>query len=350
VANRAPDIDRLIAALLESPETWKDLERRLTANAPELAGNLARSLAPDDLDRLLGSLLILLARGAYRDESTAERFFKVAEVMGFHVLPTHFYSPVPTVRELPASTWKTRLDLEWTRDVEAQLALLARVLRWAPELIASAALPDSDDGRYRFSESSFPPLDAAVYYGVLREFKPTRVLEIGSGASTKIAAQASLSGSEIQIECIDPFPGTFVRDSLSGAIRLTELRVQDVPLAKFDALGVNDILFIDSSHVSKIGSDVNYLVLRVLPRLAPGVIVHFHDIYLPYEYPRTWIEDLRCFWNEQYIVQAFLLFNSHFRVLLSNQLLSTEHGDRVFSMASRLPRLGGASLWIQRAA
>jgi len=342
------DIDRLLAVLLESPNAWMELERRLRARAPELAESLIHSLGGEELEGFLASLLILLARGAFRDEPTAIRFFKSAEGMGFHLLPNHFYSPVPTVSELPASIWKTRMDLEWIGAVDAQLALVARCLRWAQELIATAKLPAAADGRYRFSETSFPPLDAVVYYGVLREFKPTRVLEIGSGASTQIAAQAALSGDAMQVECIDPFPNALVRRGLKGLTRLIDKRVQDVPFEKFDSLRENDILFIDSSHVSKIGSDVNYLVLRVLPRLSPGVLVHFHDIFLPYEYPRPWIQDLRYFWNEQYLVQAFLAFNDQFQVLISNSLLSTEHGERVFGMAPGMPKQGGASLWIQR--
>jgi hypothetical protein len=342
------DIDRLVAALLESPEAWRELEKRLRPRAPQLGETLVQNLRADELQGLLASLLILLARGAFQDGPTANAFFKSAERMGFHVLPNHFYSPVPTVSELPSSVWATRMDLEWTAAVDTQLALLERILRWAPELIATATLPDAVDGKYRFSEDSFPPLDAAVYYGVLREFNPARVIEIGSGASTKIAAQAALAGRAFQVECIDPFPNTTVRGGLLGVTRLIEKRVQDVPLDKFDSLGQNDVLFIDSSHVSKIGSDVNYLVLRVLPRLGPGVLVHLHDIFLPYEYPRPWIEDLRCFWNEQYIVQAFLAFNDRFRVLISNAFLSTDHGDRVFSIVPNLPKRGGASLWLQR--
>jgi hypothetical protein len=342
------DIDGLIGALLTTTEAWSELEQRLGAKAPKLAEALAKNVNPEELQSLLASLLILLARGAYRDEPTSVRFFSAAERMGFHLLPNHFYSPVPTVSELPASIWTTRMDLEWTRSIDAQFSLLSRILRWAPELIATAALPVADDGRYRFSEDSFPPLDAAVYYGVLRDFKPARVLEIGSGASTKIAAQAALAGQVTQVECIDPFPDTAVRGGLTGVVRLIEERVQDVPLEKFDSLGANDILFIDSSHVSKIGSDVNFIVLRVLPRLAPGVLVHFHDIFLPYDYPRPGIEELRCFWNEQYVVQAFLSFNDRFRVLISNALLCAEHADRVFGLVPNLPRHRGASLWVQR--
>jgi predicted O-methyltransferase YrrM len=342
------DIDRLIDALLNSPEAWRELQRRLKPKAPQLAESSAQRLDADDLQGFLESLLILLARGAFRDGPTATRFFKSAERMGFHVLPNHFYSPVPTVSELPASIWTTRMDAQWMGAADSQLALVEQLLRWSPELIATASLPDAADGRYRFSESSFPPLDAAVYYGILREFKPARVIEIGSGASTMIVAQAAVTGPDMQVECIDPFPNAAVRNGLPGVTQLIEKRVQEVPLEKFDALGQNDILFIDSSHVSRIGSDVNYVVLQVLPRLGPGVLVHFHDIFLPYEYPRAWIEDLRLFWNEQYLVQAFLTFNDRFRVLISNALLSKDHGDRVFGMAPGLPKHGGASLWIQR--
>jgi hypothetical protein len=116
----------------------------------------------------------------------------------------------------------------------------------------------------------------------------------------------------------------------------------------FEELEAGDILFIDTSHVVAIGSDVNYLLLEVLPRLRPGVIVHVHDIYFPTEYPRDWVLNERRFWTEQYLLQAFLTFNSEYAVLLCNNFLSRHHGALMRETFPRSPWWGGGSCWIRR--
>jgi hypothetical protein len=123
-----------------------------------------------------------------------------------------------------------------------------------------------------------------------------------------------------------------------------------VSLDLFRTLHAGDVLFIDSSHVAKIGGDVTYLYLEVLPRLKPGVVVHIHDIFFPKEYPRAWnMEEFR-FWNEQYLLQAFLTFNSEFSVLLANSYLAARHMDGLKEAFPTSPWWGGGSFWMQRRA
>lgn len=129
--------------------------------------------------------------------------------------------------------------------------------------------------------------------------------------------------------------------------RLISQPVQTIPISEFEALGRNDILFIDSTHVSKIDSDVNYLLLSVIPHLQSGVVVHFHDIFLPWEYARSWVVDKQIFWNEQYILLAFLLFNERFEVLLANQYLGREHAAVLSKLFPHLQILGGGSFWMR---
>jgi Methyltransferase domain len=127
------------------------------------------------------------------------------------------------------------------------------------------------------------------------------------------------------------------------------VRAQDVPASTFASLAARDVLFVDTTHTVKVGSDVNHIVLDVLPRLAPGVVVHFHDIFLPYEYPRRWLEDFGLYWSEQYLLQAFLALNPDFEVLVAVTALLRERGD---AFAALLPdgatRGGGAAFWIRR--
>ena len=129
---------------------------------------------------------------------------------------------------------------------------------------------------------------------------------------------------------------------------LIEKKVQDIDLEFFSQLESGDILFIDSSHTVKIGGDVNYLFLEVLPRLKPGVIVHVHDIFLPFEYRRDWVLDEFRFWTEQYLLQAFLTFNSEFEVLMANSYLNHYHQQELKAAFPGLPSWAGGSFWMRR--
>src|SRR4029079_12969350 len=120
-------------------------------------------------------------------------------------------------------------------------------------------------------------------------------------------------GSPLTLEVFDPFPGV-VSEGLPGLSRLERIGAQQVPLETFESLESGDVLFVDTTHTVKVGSDVNFIVLEVLPRLREGVHVHLHDIFLPYEYPRKWLEDYGLYWTEQYLVHAFLVYNSAFEV------------------------------------
>lgn len=144
--------------------------------------------------------------------------------------------------------------------------------------------------RYCFQNAFFGYSDAIFLYSVMRHFRPRRIIEVGSGHSSCLMLDTNeiFFGGSIECTFIEPYPGgllSLLKPEDRRSLRLLEARVQDVPLATFDDLDGNDILFVDSSHVSKIGSDLNHIVFNVLPRLRPGVLVHFHDIFYPFEYP-----------------------------------------------------------------
>jgi len=257
---------------------------------------------------------------------------------------------VPTLPELSPTTWAPydAAGLDWRWD--EQLSLLRRLSRWTDEL---ADFPDDEPhvgGKYFYNNSAFGRTDASVYYAIIRELQPRHVLEVGGGYSTLLSTQAAIRNGSTVVDCIEPFPIPDLSGDLPGLGRLIERKVQEVPLEEFERLQAGDILFIDSSHVSRIGSDVNYLVLRVLPRLHDGVLVHIHDIFLPDEYPESWIRDLKLFWSEQYLVHAFLLFNSAFQVLLSNHKLGRDAPDKVVEAFPHCQPPGGGSLWLMKGA
>jgi len=188
-----------------------------------------------------------------------------------------------------------------------------------------------------------------IYYSMIREFRLQRVVEIGGGYSTLLSTRAALRNGTTRVDCIEPAPPKFFTAKLPGLSRLLVSKAQDVPRDLFESLDNNDILFVDSCHVSRIGSEVHRIFFEILPRLKPGVLIHFHDIFLPWEYPRQWVKDLKIFWNEQYLLLAFLMFNDVFKPLLANHYLLREHLTALQRTFPFLPRWDKAgSFWLRR--
>jgi fermentation-respiration switch protein FrsA (DUF1100 family) len=181
----------------------------------------------------------------------------------------------------------------------------------------------------------------------VRRFRPRRIVEVGSGNSTRLALlAAAANGTPCEVVAVDPEP----RAELDGAVRWVRSRVEDAPLETFAALAENDVLFVDSSHVLRLGGDVQHLFLEVIPRLAPGVLVHVHDVFLPAEYPA--VAGGQWFMNEQHVLQAFLAFNDAFEVVLAGSYLHLEHPDLLCECFSAYARAGDrwpvTSFWLRR--
>lgn len=259
---------------------------------------------------------------------------RAAARLGLHVLPRHYYSSVvdPGELETTRSSWakaSTLPGVDW--DVEAQA-------RSAREI----CLPHRDEyaanESYRAATRSgfgpgYGPVEAQALHAVVRHFRPRRIVEVGSGVSTMCLRDAAARNERdgappARITCIEPYPSDPLRaqggiEVPQGGIELIPQRVQDVPLARFEALGAGDLLFIDSSHQAKTGSDVVHLFLEVLPRLRAGVVVHVHDIFLPYDYAPFTLETL-WHWNETAFLHAYLIHNQRVRVLFCMSLLHHE--------------------------
>lgn len=154
----------------------------------------------------------------------------------------------------------------------------------------------------------------------------------------------------MDVTFIEPYPAllkSLLKDSDLKKVTLHERRLQDIPLDVFSTLDKNDILFIDSTHVSKIDSDVNYILHEILPSLKSGVYIHFHDIFYPFEYPQDWIEAKRA-WNEQYILRAFLEFNASFEIAFFNTFLEAVHREKILGMFPLAAKNEGGSLWLRK--
>lgn len=177
----------------------------------------------------------------------------------------------------------------------------------------------SHDGELKHfytQNSQFSWLDSRSTFVLLRHWQPRRIVEVGSGYSSLLMADINrrFLGGQTELICIEPYPRPFLRDPSNGVSRLIEAKVQDVGFDVFERLDAGDILFIDSSHVAKTGSDVNHLYLQVIPRLKKGVRIHVHDILLPNDYLRSWVVDDNRSWNEQYLLQALLMYSNAFEV------------------------------------
>lgn len=278
-------------------------------------------------------------------------YFDQWQERGFHITLNHYYEPVPDTRTLTSpSVWETASELPGIdMNAQAQLRLLTEgFAAYADEYNALPLENPAQPYQFYFNNPLFSGTDALVLYCMVRHFKPNLMIEIGSGMSTTVSAQAALLNGSTQLIAMEPYPNDVLKRGFPGLSSLIVKPIQEVPIAEFQRLQAGDILFIDTSHVVKTKGDVNYLFLEVLPRLNKGVIVHVHDIYLPHEYPREWVMDLHRFWTEQYLLHAFLIYNSEFEVVFANSYMKTYHLDAMKAVFPNSPWYGGGSFWMRR--
>ncbi|HEV8555258.1 MAG TPA: class I SAM-dependent methyltransferase [Actinophytocola sp.] len=263
------------------------------------------------------------------------------------VAPGHYYSPLASVADVArAKANASRAELLGF-DLRAgeQRDLIKQMIPLWDDYLANGSGRRFQPGNMLYSRTEAAPFDA-----MLRLRRPKSIIEVGSGYSTAVALDTRDAAlPDLCITCIEPYP-----DRLLGLLRpgdheqlvLRREPVQDTPLDVFDALQPNDILFIDSTHVSKPGSDVNWLLFEVLPRLRVGVLVHVHDIFWPFEYPTEWLDEGRD-WNENYLLRAFLTLNDRFAVRLFLDFVWKTMPD----VAARFPgEYTPSGLWLERVA
>jgi predicted O-methyltransferase YrrM len=287
-----------------------------------------------------------------------KRTFRFWQSLGIHVVRNHYYQPVPDTRTLKDDLWIVPAEMPGIdfRDRE-QLALLSRFKeKYGREYKAFPRAATSSASDYYVYNGRYESVDGEILYCMVREYKPKLMLEFGAGFSTLAAAQAFRRNTEedksyrYEFISVDPEPDAVIKKQIQGVTRLEKGLAQETPLSRFSELEANDILFVDSSHVLKIGSDVHYLFLQVLPRLKPGVIIHIHDIFLPAEYPKDWVMGHLRFYNEQYLLQAFLTNNSAFEILWAGSYMHLNHPDE---LGGAIPsydhnRCLPGSIWIRR--
>jgi Methyltransferase domain len=258
----------------------------------------------------------------------------LADRWGYHIRPIHYYEPIPDFRSITSEQVSRRrsypaIDFRW----EQQLALVGELAKYREEL---------RELDFDFDNAYFAGFDAAVYYTLIRHLQPQRIIEIGGGYSTQIAAKALAANRKGALVCIEPYP-----ERLNGTnVELIQKRVEEMDVDFFSSLEANDILFIDSSHTVKFGSDVCFEFLHILPRLARDVWVHVHDIFFPHDYPADWLITQRLALNEQYLLEAFLSFNKAFAPQLANYWLCLEHRKAAAGVWANADR--PSSFWMKR--
>jgi predicted O-methyltransferase YrrM len=270
------------------------------------------------------------------------------------VPPGDALSPIPSlerVRERQQEIYAVPREMPGLDLNEAgQLRLFEELLAFYPQQPFTAERTTLR--RYWFENPAYSYSDAILLYCMMRFLKPRRVIEVGSGYSSCAILDTNEIFFQNSIECtlIEPRP-QLVRSLLNAndveRVTLIEKDLQQVDSGLFSQLEANDILFIDSSHVSKIDSDVNHLFFRILPALKSGVYIHFHDVFYPFEYPLAWVYEGRA-WNEAYLLRAFLQYNDKFQIQLMNTFIDWFHKEKYFREMPLVQKNTGGSIWIKK--
>ena len=273
--------------------------------------------------------------------------------LGEFVPPGHFYSAIPSIKtrqqyiaspppmveEIPG------IDLNITEQLEI-IDKLSVYHNDCP-FVESA----KQGLHYQFDNTQYSYADAYILYGMINHYKPLRIVEIGSGWSTcaMLDSVATIPEYNPQHVVIDPVPELIKEKQLdqNQHVRLIECCLQDVEEPLWNELHSGDLLFVDSTHVCKLGSDVNQLLTHWLPNLAKGVLIHFHDIFYPFEYPSDWISMGRA-WNEAYMLRSFLQFNTSFEICLFSHYLHLYHSEKMSTKLPGYEKNSGGCIWLQR--
>lgn len=272
--------------------------------------------------------------------------------------PGHYYNPLVNPRDVEPyqdtvfdTKRKTVFGIDFRE--QAQMELVENLVPYYKEL--PFPVEQTTGFRYYLGNGIFSYSDGIFLHMLMRHWKPKRIIEVGSGHSSAVMIDTNerFLNSSVKLTFIEPYPErlySLLKDADKTSNRIFEKPIQQVPFSEFEALESGDILFVDSSHVSKTGSDVNYIFFEVLPRLKSGVIIHFHDVFTPMEYPKSWVMKPNEWFgfNEIYILRAFLMYNPDFEVLLFNTFIEEHHEDWFRKNMPLCLENKGGSIYIRR--
>lgn len=355
--------------------TWKKIyfcDMDVSKQGHSVHGELC--LSPDQLESL-SDLVIIFSVAECEEECNRlrKKFQGKAVVLGeefvdmldylppahgynefFHL--GHFYSLYPNLMEMENlklnNSNKSIEDIDFNEDEQLEyLQKMVCLYDSLPDWVKVLEENENSKYRYRFLNAAFSPGDSVGLHCMLRILKPRKMIEVGSGWTSAVTLDTNEYYLENQVELtfIEPFPER-LKSLLKSKdrVNLMECKLQDIPLEYFKQLEDGDILFIDSTHVSKLGSDVNYLFFEILPTLQKGVYIHFHDIFYPFEYPEEWTKK-GMVWNELYLLRAFLMNNPFYKIIFFQNMMEQRHPDMFMEKwpLKDLPIHGG-SLWLKK--
>lgn len=296
----------------------------------------------------LGVVRVLFSSEEFRNSTRAPLF----------VPPGHFYSPIVdpisveshiyNIEGGPFPSHLPEIPLDPTKLIETWQAMVPYLLQLPFEM------QKTEPYRYQYDNTMYSWGDASILSGIINLFRPRRIIEIGSGWSSACMLDTveHILNLDTKITFIEPYTA-ILRDVLGRdycKADVIEEGIQNIDPKIFDQLEKNDILFIDSTHVLKTGSDVEFELFKILPRLKDGVIVHFHDMFWPFEYPRSWVVDENRSWNELYGIRAFLSGNREWDVLFFNDYMYKLELDLIKDTYPAFLNNSGGALWLQKTA
>jgi hypothetical protein len=313
-------------------------------------------------NRIMGALKRRIKKHVERAVVVAIVFFDI-RILGKQLASTvpDYYTPIPDTADFSADFWDKEIPMLGVELNETEALSFAQ--QFLPSYFEEfrglfpIEKPSSSYPGFYVLNGTYMVVDAHMLYGMIRYAKPRRMIEIGSGASTVVTQAAVQKNAQedhsyrCAIYAIDPFPSPWLQQTDPSVLTVMTMKVQDVPLAFFDALEAGDILFIDSTHVVREGNDVLREYLEILPRLKPGVFVHVHDISLPKRYPKTYF-DQNIYWTEQYLLQAYLTYNQRVRVLWPGNAMLLHHAHAMLAlfpeiqdMRQKYPSAEASAFW-----
>ena len=266
--------------------------------------------------------------------------------------PGHYYSPLPSIKEIKQQKELFASDVDSVPGVDLQYERQMEFLKECQQYYDELPFHEKEEKqqRYYFENNMYSYADGIFYYFMLRTIKPRRVIEVGSGYTSALLMDVNEKylSSNTQMCFIEPYTERLKKLlRKSDKVRILENKLQDVELKVFKSLKAGDILFIDSTHVVKTGSDVNYIVSKILPVLQEGVYVHFHDIFYSFEYPREWVMTGRA-WNEDYMLRSFLQYNHTFEIVLWNHYLIAQNPTWFREHMPLCLKNSGGSIWLKK--
>ncbi|MBE9210928.1 DUF4214 domain-containing protein [Nostoc sp. LEGE 06077] len=336
-------------SLMNNEEFVEFCHQKILRRTADESGKLNYLRQLDSGEIIRESLLLQLAESEE---------FQLAVASDEFVYPGHFFSAVPSLedienfvkfeaaRETDISTSIPGVEL----NTQKQIELLSELQRY----FAECPFPEwkTDEFRYYFANPAYGNTDGLILYSMICHFKPSKIMVVGSGFSSCAILDTNqhFFNNKIELTFLEPYPDllySLISYDEQQSNNIIANKLQDVDLNLFRDLEENDILFIDSTHVSKLNSDVNRIFFEILPRLEKGVIIHFHDIFWPFEYCQEWIREGRA-WNEIYMLRTFLEFNPCFEIIFFFSYLKENQENLIQQTIPRHIIQNGTSCWLRK--